>query len=70
MFSDRAIHRACGLAVLAVQHLLHLCYKRIRRSDIRDLPAELLDDIAIPEATREMLRRKNELRQRHRNNQF
>lgn len=70
MLPDRAIHRACSLAVLAVQHLLRLCRDRACRPNIRDLPPELLDDIAIPEITREMLRRKVDLRRRGRSNYF
>lgn len=70
MFLDRAIHRACGLAVLAIQHLLNISRPGASRSDIYDLPPELLDDITIPEKARNMLQRDKALRRRSDHNHF
>lgn len=64
MLSSRAFQFACSLAAFAARHILRPAGKLRRRRQLRDLPPELLDDIALPPDMRELLQREEIQQQR------
>lgn len=64
MFLDRAFQFASTLAVFAARHITRPAGRRGCHPQLRDLPPELLDDIALPQRVRELLQREENRQQR------